>query len=64
VARTKAIKGVEVEAIPVEQFYNWSEEFKNLGGQVKIPRVMKEEDFAEFRAYVQKGQFAIAGEQR
>jgi hypothetical protein len=60
VARTKALKGVEVEAIPVEQFYNWSEEFKNLGGQVKIPRVMKEEDFAEFRAYVQKGQFAVS----
>lgn len=58
VARTKALKGVEVEAIPVEQFYNWSEEFKKLGGQAKIPRVMKEEDFAEFRAYVQRGQLA------
>jgi hypothetical protein len=60
VARTKALKGVEVEAVPIEKFYNWSEEFKNLGGQVKIPRVMKEEDFAEFRAYVQKGQFAVS----
>ena len=53
VARTKALKGVEVEAVPVEQFYRWSEEFKKLGGQAKIPRVMKEEEFAEFRAYVQ-----------
>ncbi len=52
VARTKALKGVEVEAIPVEHFYNWSEEFKKLGGQAKIPRVMKEEDFTEFRDYV------------
>ncbi|HVG14566.1 MAG TPA: GH3 auxin-responsive promoter family protein, partial [Chitinophagaceae bacterium] len=53
VARTKALKGVDVEAIPVEQFYNWSETFKKLGGQAKIPRVMKEEEFEEFRAYIQ-----------
>jgi hypothetical protein len=52
VARTKALKGVEVEAVPVEQFYNWSEEFKKLGGQAKIPRVMKEDGFNEFREYV------------
>jgi hypothetical protein len=54
VARTKALKGVEVEAIPVEQFYNWSEEYKKLGGQAKIPRVMKEDAFNGFRDYVQK----------
>jgi hypothetical protein len=52
VARTKALKGVEVEVVPVEHFYNWSEEFKKLGGQAKIPRVMKEEDFYAFRDYV------------
>jgi hypothetical protein len=52
VARTKALKGLEVEAVPVEQFYNWSETFKKLGGQAKIPRVMKEEDFNEFRDFV------------
>ncbi len=52
VARTKALKGVEVEAVPVEHFYNWSERFKKLGGQAKIPRVMKEEEFSEFRNYV------------
>jgi hypothetical protein len=52
VARTKALKGVEVEAIPVERIYSWSEEFKKLGGQAKIPRVMKEKDFNEFREYV------------
>ncbi|MDB5247202.1 MAG: auxin-responsive promoter [Segetibacter sp.] len=52
VARTKALRGLKVEAIPVERFYKWSEEFKKLGGQAKIPRVMKEEDFNEFRHYV------------
>ena len=54
VARTKALKAVEVETIPMELFYKWSEEFKKLGGQTKIPRVMKEEEFTEFRAYVQQ----------
>jgi hypothetical protein len=54
VARTKALKGVEVEVIPVENFYKWSEEFKKLGGQAKIPRVMKEADFEEFGRYVKQ----------
>lgn len=52
VARTKALKRLAVEVVPVEQFYSWSEEYKKLGGQAKIPRVMKEEDFYEFRNYV------------
>jgi hypothetical protein len=52
VARTKALKGLQVERVPIEKFYEWSEEFKKLGGQAKIPRVMKEEDFNEFRDYV------------
>ncbi|HEU5051606.1 MAG TPA: GH3 auxin-responsive promoter family protein [Hanamia sp.] len=52
VARTKALKGVEVEVVPVEKFYNWSKEYKKLGGQAKIPRVMKEDDFNDFRTYV------------
>lgn len=52
VARTKALKGVEVEAVPLERIYHWSEEFKKLGGQAKIPRVMKDDAFNEFREYV------------
>jgi hypothetical protein len=52
VARSKALKGVEVKIIPTANFYKWSEEFKKLGGQTKIPRVMKEEDFKEFGAYI------------
>ncbi|CAG5069045.1 hypothetical protein DYBT9623_01779 [Dyadobacter sp. CECT 9623] len=54
VARSRALKGVEVELIPEEIFYKWSEETKKKGGQVKIPRVMKEEDFLEFAAFVEK----------
>lgn len=52
VARSKALKGVEAAVVPVEKFYRWSEEYKKLGGQAKIPRVMKEDDFLEFEQYV------------
>ena len=52
VARSKSLKHVEAEVVPVEHFYAWSEEFKKLGGQAKIPRVMKEADFLEFEAYI------------
>lgn len=52
VARTKSLKGVEADVIPVDKFYRWSEAFKKLGGQAKIPRVMKEADFLEFEQYI------------
>jgi hypothetical protein len=52
VARSKSVKGVEVDVIPVEHFYRWSEEYKKMGGQTKIPRVMNEEDFLDFGNYV------------
>lgn len=52
VARSKALKGVEVEIFEVNSFYKWSEEKKNLGGQAKIPRVLKEEEFLEFEDYL------------
>ncbi|WP_345950728.1 GH3 auxin-responsive promoter family protein [Mucilaginibacter sp. PAMB04274] len=54
VARTRALKDVEVETVPVEFFHKWSEENKKLGGQVKIPRVMKEEQFLEWEDFVKK----------
>ena len=52
VARTKSLKGVEADVIPMDHFYRWSEEYEKLGGQAKIPRVMKEDDFREFEQYV------------
>lgn len=52
VARSKSLKGVEAVVIPVEKFYHWSEDYKKLGGQTKIPRVMKEDDFLDFEQYV------------
>lgn len=52
VARHQALDAVEVKVIPVTHFYSWSENFKKLGGQTKIPRVMKEEDFTEFEQFI------------
>ncbi|SEL67581.1 GH3 auxin-responsive promoter [Parapedobacter koreensis] len=53
VARNKALKGVEVEIVPADVFYQWSKATKKMGGQAKIPRVMKEEEFREFEAFVE-----------
>jgi hypothetical protein len=52
VARSKALRGIKVEFVKNENIYRWSEEFKKLGGQTKIPRVMKEDDFIEFEKYL------------
>ncbi|MGB3586945.1 MAG: GH3 auxin-responsive promoter family protein, partial [Tunicatimonas sp.] len=53
VARSKALKGVKVDIIPTDTFYDWSERNKKKGGQVKMPRVMKEDTFAEWETFVQ-----------
>ena len=58
VARNKALRGVEVEVISVDDFYRWSKVTKKLGGQTKIPRVMNEDDFKEFEAFLEKLSYA------
>jgi hypothetical protein len=60
VARSKALKSVEVKCIPNEIFSLWTEETKQKGGQVKMPRVMKENDFREWEAYVSAKTNAMA----
>lgn len=52
VARRQTLDRIEVDIIPVTHFYQWSEQDKNLGGQTKIPRVMSEEDFEAFEAFI------------
>ncbi|AQS95140.1 GH3 auxin-responsive promoter [Polaribacter sp. BM10] len=52
VARSKALKGVKVNIIPVEKFYDWNDNNKKKGGQVKMERVMKESKFAEWESFV------------
>lgn len=52
VARSKALKGVEVHTVTPSVFYDWNEQNKKKGGQVKMARVMKEEKFKEWEAFV------------
>lgn len=52
VARSKALKGVKVQLVPPERFHDWSGMNKKKGGQVKMERVMNEEKFAEWEAFV------------
>ncbi|MBC31784.1 MAG: GH3 auxin-responsive promoter [Muricauda sp.] len=52
VARTKALEGVKVKVVAPAVFYEWSGANKKKGGQVKMERVMSEEKFAEWEAFV------------
>jgi len=52
VARSKALKGVKVKVIPVSKFYDWNDNNKKKGGQVKMERVMKEDKFSEWENFV------------
>jgi hypothetical protein len=52
VARNKALRSVEVKLIPDRIFYSWAEETNQKGGQAKVSKVMKEEDFKEWEEYV------------
>ncbi|MFC0520243.1 GH3 family domain-containing protein [Mesonia maritima] len=54
VARSKALKGVKVNLIPMSVFYEWSGANKKKGGQVKMEKVMNEEKYADFEAFVKK----------
>ncbi|MFO7978855.1 MAG: GH3 auxin-responsive promoter family protein [Bacteroidales bacterium] len=51
-ARSKALKDVRVTTLSPEMFYSWNEHEKKKGGQVKMPKVMKEEDFARWEDFV------------
>ncbi len=51
VARGKALKDVKVTIVSPDAFYKWNEREKKRGGQVKMPRVMKEETFLEWMKF-------------
>lgn len=55
VARGKALEGVKAYAVPVEKFHDWHDKNRKKGGQVKTQKMMKEEDFKEFREFVLQG---------
>lgn len=52
VARSKALKGVKVTTINPETFHEWNAKNKKKGGQVKMEKVMDEEKFKEWEAFV------------
>lgn len=54
VARDKALKDVKVTVVSPDAFYQWNDKQKKKGGQVKMPRVMKEEEFQEWKEFNSK----------
>lgn len=54
VARGKSLKGVKVTTISPDVFYEWSGANKKKGGQVKMEKVMGEEKFKDWEAFVEK----------
>lgn len=51
-ARSKALKDIRITITTPAGFHNWIEENKSKGGQVKVPRVMKEQEFKKFKAFL------------
>ena len=56
VARGKALKGIKVTTVSPHVFHEWSAKNKKKGGQVKMEKVMNEEKFAEWEAFVKTTQ--------
>ncbi|WP_159520904.1 GH3 family domain-containing protein [Sunxiuqinia indica] len=54
VARSKALKGVIVKTVPADCFHDWNAQQKAKGGQVKMVKVMKEEQFKEWESFAEK----------
>ncbi|KYG77477.1 GH3 auxin-responsive promoter [Roseivirga spongicola] len=52
VARSKALKGIDVKLIKADDFHDWNGKNKKKGGQVKTPRMMNEETLLEFEEFV------------
>ncbi|MDN3690403.1 GH3 family domain-containing protein [Cyclobacterium jeungdonense] len=52
VARSKALRSIEVEIIPAAAFIDYNEKQKKKGGQTKFPRVMKESTFSKWESFL------------
>lgn len=50
-ARSKALKAVKVTMVSPDVFYSWNEKKQKKGGQVKMPRVMKEDEFNNWKDF-------------
>ncbi len=52
VAREKALKGIKVTTVSPNVFHEWNAKNKKKGGQVKMEKVMDEEKFKDWEAFV------------
>ncbi|WOI23005.1 GH3 family domain-containing protein [Nonlabens ulvanivorans] len=52
VARTKALKGVQIHKVQPETFAQWNDHNKKKGGQVKMEKVMDEVKFKAWEEFV------------
>ena len=53
VARSKALKGINVKAISKETYHDYIAQGKKKGGQIKTPKVMDEERMQGFLNFIQ-----------
>lgn len=52
VARRKALKSIEVTTVPNALIYDWLEARKKKGGQIKMPKVMKEDMMVDLLDFI------------
>lgn len=53
VARSKALKYIQVKQLDKSEFYEWLESKKKKGGQIKVPKVMSAEKMKDFLQYLE-----------
>lgn len=52
VARTKALHGVKVFQVSQQRFYDFQEQSRSKGGQIKTKKLMEQDDFLKFKEFV------------
>ncbi len=55
-ARSKALKDIRVTIKKPDTFYSWIEKQQSKGGQVKVPRVMSEQQFRNWKQFADNHQ--------
>ena len=53
-SRSKVLKYVTLQTIPVEQFYNWLGKSKSRSGQMKVPKVLSADRMKELMEFVKQ----------
>ncbi len=53
VERSAALKEIHVDVLPVTTFYDWLQAKGKVGGQNKFPRVMKNNQFEDWRTFIE-----------